>query len=127
MMRMKKYLKLLLSKLIFIFNQEYNCWKEKLIEKKFKEEAKFSSVDIYSDTINSDYLREPDPSIEGSFSINDPLVKINLPGVEGGNEGSTSFMDGKGSSFPMPSFQSKNTTFELPKATNSGKDNFFNF
>ena len=120
-MRMKKSHPLLLRRQTFSFNREYNTWKEKQIEKRRKEESKFVKLDENSEPINTEFWKEAENSISTVKPvIENQKMQANLPGVGAPNEGSSSFVGGQTSNFYMPSAPNKNTTFEMPKASNSG-------
>mmetsp|Transcript_19394 Transcript_19394/g.21691 ORF Transcript_19394/g.21691 Transcript_19394/m.21691 type:complete len:274 (+) Transcript_19394:607-1428(+) len=123
MMKIYKFHLLLLKRQIIIFNREYNTWKEKLIEKKRKEESKFTKLDENTDGLNPELLQDIEtPSEESSTPKAAPPP--NLPGISGSNEGSNSFAGGYSNNFYMPSAPNKNTTFELPKTSSPGFNQF---
>lgn len=103
-----------------IFNNDYNTWKAKQIEKK-KEDIKIEDLDKLSETINPEYLKESAPSAENSQTDLAPDNIVNMPGVTNANLGSLSFVGGHAPKFPMANPPSKNTTFELPKHNPQGK------
>mmetsp|Transcript_21175 Transcript_21175/g.20855 ORF Transcript_21175/g.20855 Transcript_21175/m.20855 type:complete len:303 (-) Transcript_21175:26-934(-) len=102
-----------------IFNNDYNTWKAKQIEKK-KEDTKIEDLDKLSETINPEYLKDSAPSVENSQTDLVPDNSVNLPGVNNMNLGSLSFVGEHAPKFPMANPPSKNTTFELPKQNPQG-------
>ena len=103
------------------FNKEYNNWKEKQIERKRKEESKFIKLDETSELFNTEFLKKSDlVSNSRDKETENQKPQVDLPGVGATNEGSSSFVGGQTSNFYLPSAPNKNTTYELPKANNSG-------
>lgn len=95
-------------------NVEYNLWKEKIIYKKRKDEAKFEGLDEYSEKFDTD-------AHDGSLSTSTTGPNQNNEQREYiPSEGSLSFT-GHSSKFQVQNPPSKNTTFEIPKASETGK------
>lgn len=103
-----------------IFNNDYNTWKAKQIDKK-KEDTKLADLDKLSESINPEYLKDSVPSVENSQTDLTPDHSVNLPGVNNSNLGSLSFVGGPAPKFPMADPPCKNTTFELPKQIPPGR------
>ncbi len=110
-----KFLLLSSKSRIIIFNNDYNSWKAKQIDRR-REESKFPNIDQLSESINPDYLKDSVSSVDNSEGEIAPQPTLNLPGVNTAGIGSLSFVGGHAPKFPMANLPNKNTTFEIPKA-----------
>lgn len=117
---MKKSLLLSPKRIITIFNNDFNLWKSKLMDKK-KEESKFEDLDQLSEPLSSDFLNESKLTSEVEEEDTSTKPSVNLPGIPNANIGSLSFVGGYPSKFPIANPPSKNATFELPKQNAQGK------
>lgn len=102
------------SELTITNNVEYNAWKEKIIEKKRKEEATFETLDEFSNKYEIEVMNKSASMSTAETSLKQGTSPLASQKVSIANEGSLSFIG----STPKFALQnpppSKNTTFEMP-------------